>query len=121
MAVPKILMRPIAASEVGQRLVDVAEGHPGGRLKDLAGPADERLVDLVRRMFNFDRVKRPTLEVALPGKYWRRAASGVLRGADDTARGSITFDQWLRGADHAPVEIPPAARYLGMSLPRTAS
>ena len=120
-AVPKILMRPIAASEVGQRLVDVAEGHPGGRLKDLAGPADERLVDLVRRMFNFDRVKRPTLEVALPGKYWRRAASGVLRGADDTARGSITFDQWLRGADHAPVEIPPAARYLGMSLPRTAS
>jgi uncharacterized protein YbjT (DUF2867 family) len=97
---PKILMRPIAASEVGQRLVDVAEGRPAGRLKDLAGPADERLVDLVRRMFNFDGVKRRTLEVTLPGKYWRGAASGVLRGADDTTRGSITFDEWLRGPDH---------------------
>jgi uncharacterized protein YbjT (DUF2867 family) len=99
-AVPKMLLRPIAASEVGQRLVDIAEGHPAGRLRDLAGPRDEVLVDMVRRMFHFDGVKRHTFQVALPGKYWRGAASGVLRGAEDATRAGVTFDEWLQGPDH---------------------
>lgn len=99
-AVPKILMRPVAASEVGRRLIDVAEGHPAGRVRDLAGPRDEVLIDMVRRMFDFDGVKRRTFQVALPGKYWRGARSGALRGGADATQAGITFDEWLQGPDH---------------------
>ena len=103
--IPKILLRPVAAREVAARLVDVAEHEPVGRAEDFVGPADERLVDLVRRMFAFDGVTRPALEVPLPGKYWRACASGVLRGTADAEQGQITFDQWLRSADHAQVSL----------------
>ena len=99
-AVPKILMRPVAAREVGARLVEIAEGAPIGRAADLAGPNDESLVDLVRRMFAFDGAKRRAIELSLPGKYWRGAASGQLRGDGGALHGRISFDEWLAGDDH---------------------
>jgi hypothetical protein len=99
-AVPKILVRPVAAREVGMRLVEIAEGAPIGRATDLAGPKDERLVELVRRMFAFDRSRRRAIELSLPGKYWRGSASGRLRGDDGASRGRISFDDWLASDDH---------------------
>lgn len=101
--IPKILLRPVAAREVAARLVDVAEHEPAGRVSDFVGPADERLVELVRRMSVHDGTGRPTIEVRLPGKYWRACASGVLRGDGDAVRAEITFDQWLHSADHTQV------------------
>jgi hypothetical protein len=100
--VPKMPIRPVAAREVAGRLVDVVEAGPGGRQPDLVGPTDERLVDMVRRMFAHDGVTQRPMEVRLPGKYWRQAASGVLRGTPrDVIVGRITFDEWLRSADHS--------------------
>jgi uncharacterized protein YbjT (DUF2867 family) len=99
-AVPKILMRPVAAREVGRRLVDIAEAGPIGRATDLAGPNDERLVELVRRMHAFDGAKRRAIELSLPGKYWRGSASGLLRGDGGAQRGRIGFDDWLASDDH---------------------
>jgi uncharacterized protein YbjT (DUF2867 family) len=98
--VPRMPMRPIAAREVGTALARLAVGAPAGRVRDLAGPRDERLVDLVRRMLAFDGVRRRSLEVRLPGRYWRAAASGVLRGGPDAASVGPDFDTWLRSADH---------------------
>lgn len=98
--VPKILMRPVAAREVARALVDAAEAGPSGRIPDLVGPSDEVLADLVRRMLRYDGVRRPVIEVSLPGEYWRSARSGALRGEADAHRGRITFDQWLRSPDH---------------------
>lgn len=99
-AVPKMLMRPVAARDVGTRLVDLAEGQPVEYATDLAGPRDEVLIDMVRRMFVFDGVKRHCFPLALPGKIWRSAASGSLRGNRDAERGNIGFDEWLTSSDH---------------------
>jgi uncharacterized protein YbjT (DUF2867 family) len=98
--VPKFLMRPVAAREVADRLIDVVEAGPGGRVKDLRGPADERLITLVRRMFEFDGTKRRAVEFSSPGGFARGAASGVLRGSADAQSGRVSFDQWLRSPDH---------------------
>ncbi|MFS0895580.1 SDR family oxidoreductase [Microbacterium sp. 179-I 3D3 NHS] len=100
--VPKTLTRPVAAREVGAHLVDVAEGAPSDRARDLVGPRDESLADMVRRMFAHDGTRRAVIEVRFPGAYGRGLASGELRGGSgrDTAR--TTFDEWLR-TDHTPV------------------
>ncbi|MEV4737016.1 MULTISPECIES: SDR family oxidoreductase [unclassified Microbacterium] len=97
---PKILMRPVAAREVGEHLVRVAEGGAAGRAADLVGPRDEVLADVARRQLAFDGVRRPVVEVRLPGVYGRGLASGSLRGGADAVRGRITFDEWLRSEDH---------------------
>lgn len=96
---PKTLMRPVAAREVGEHLVIVAEGGPAGRAVDLVGPRDERLADLARRMLAFDGSRQKVWEIRLPGAYGRGLASGVLRGAEPRREGSVTFDDWLRAGD----------------------
>ncbi|HEY0374535.1 MAG TPA: NAD(P)H-binding protein [Amnibacterium sp.] len=93
--VPAGLLRPIAASEVAERLVQAAEDGPGGRLRDLAGPRDERQADLVRRVALAEGEPVRLIEVRLPGAYWRAQRSGVLCGGPDADRGTITFEAWL--------------------------
>ena len=99
---PKLLMRPVAAREVGEHLVRVAEGAPAGRASDLVGPRNEVLADVARRQLAFDGVRRRVLGVRLPGAYGRGLASGSLRGGADALQGRITFDEWLRGDDRLP-------------------
>ncbi|WP_455903868.1 SDR family oxidoreductase [Microbacterium sp.] len=99
---PKLLMRPVAAREVGEHLVRVAEGAPAGRASDLVGPRNEVLADVARRQLAFDGVRRRVLGVRLSGAYGRGLASGSLRGGADALQGRITFDGWLRGDDHLP-------------------
>ncbi|MFB4349944.1 SDR family oxidoreductase [Microbacterium sp. CR_7] len=98
--VPKLLMRPVAAREVGAHLVRVAEGGAVERARDLVGPRDEVLVDVARRQLAFEGRRRAVLEVRLPGAYGRGLASGSLRGDAGALRGRITFDEWLRSVDH---------------------
>jgi uncharacterized protein YbjT (DUF2867 family) len=94
--VPKMLLRPVAASEVAERLLDLAESAPAGRVTDLVGPRAETLIDMVRQAFAHDGTKRHPISVSLPGKYWRAARSGVLRGTADSIEGRLTFGQWLQ-------------------------
>jgi uncharacterized protein YbjT (DUF2867 family) len=93
--VPTMPVRPVAASEVAARLLDLAETGPSGRVTDLVGPRDETLLDLVRRQFARDGVTRRAVGVTLPGRYFRACASGVLRGGADAVVGRQTFDEWL--------------------------
>ena len=97
--IPKALMRPVAAREVGEHLVRVAESGPVTRATDLVGPRNEVLADLARRQLSFDGSRRVVLEVRIPGAYGSGLASGALRGSEDALVASITFDEWLRG-DH---------------------
>lgn len=93
--VPKMLLRPIAAREVAARLVDLAEAAPAGRVTDLVGPRDETLIGMVRRTLAHDGTRRTPISVRLPGRYWRAAASGRLRGTGNSIEGTVPFDQWL--------------------------
>lgn len=97
---PKLLMRPVAAREVGAHLVRVAEGGAVGRAQDLVGPREEVLADLARRQLASEGSRRRVLEMRLPGAYGRGLASGSLRGGPDALRGSTGFDEWLRSGDH---------------------
>jgi uncharacterized protein YbjT (DUF2867 family) len=93
--VPAGVLRPVAASEVADRLVRAVEAGPGGRLRDLAGPKDERLSEMVERFAAAEGDPVRPVEIRLPGTYWRSMRSGVLRGGPDADRGLITFEEWL--------------------------
>ena len=97
---PKCLMRPVAAREVGLHLVDIAEGRPLERAADLVGPRNEVLADLARRQIAFDGLKKLVLEFPLPGTFGRGMASGDLRGKGEALVGETTFDDWLESHDH---------------------
>ncbi|OAN42764.1 SDR family oxidoreductase [Microbacterium sp. H83] len=92
---PTLLMRPVAAREVGEHLVRVAEAGPVGRAQDIVGPRDEILVDVARRQVAADGIRRAVLQLRLPGAYGRGLASGSLRGTPDALQGELTFDDWL--------------------------
>src|SRR5699024_10913951 len=47
---PRMPTRPVAAREVGEHLVRIAEAGPAGRAPDLGGPEDHALADTIRRM-----------------------------------------------------------------------
>lgn len=98
---PTLRMRPVAAREVGEHLVRVAEAGAAGRARDLVGPGDEVLADVARRQLAFDGVRRAVVGVRLPGAYGRGLASGSLRGGPDALQGAVTFDEWLRSEGRA--------------------
>ena len=93
---PRLLARPVAAREVGEHLVRVAEAAPAGRARDLVGPEEHTLADMIRRLYAHDGSPRRVLEMRFPGAYGRGLASGSLRG-DPTSDlvGETTFAQWL--------------------------
>jgi uncharacterized protein YbjT (DUF2867 family) len=97
---PRMLSRPVAAREVAEHLVDIAEDGPARRAADLIGPEDHTLAAMIRRQNAHDGISRRVLEMRLPGTYWRGLASGALRGDPATARiGEMTFEQWLDSED----------------------
>ncbi len=96
---PTTLTRPVAAREVGEHLVRIAEGAPAGRVADLVGPRDEVLADMIRRMYRHDGIRRAVVQVRFPGAYGRGLASGELRGDVSRTTATTTFEQWL-AADH---------------------
>lgn len=100
---PTAPMRPVAAREVGEHLVAVAEGGPVGRATDFVGPRDEELADLARRQLAYEGIRRRVWEVTLPLTYTRGLASGALRGGPDRIEARITFDDWLASEDHRPL------------------
>lgn len=47
--VPPLLVQPVAASDVGRVLAEIATGTPRNRVLELAGPETQDLVDMARR------------------------------------------------------------------------
>lgn len=89
--VPRMLSQPVAAREVAEALVDLAEAGPSGRVADLAGPERHDMVELARRVAGGRRV----VPVRLPGAAGKAMRSGALCPTGDGPRGTITFDAWL--------------------------
>ncbi|MBN9607432.1 MAG: NAD(P)H-binding protein [Actinomycetales bacterium] len=99
---PTALIRPVAAAEVAEALVDLAEGDPVGRARDLVGPHDERLADLMRRVLRHRAAtgtgrRRLVVEAPLPGDQGRVFRSGSLRGGPEARHGRVSFEEWLAG------------------------
>ncbi|MBD1842657.1 NAD(P)H-binding protein [Cyanobacteria bacterium FACHB-63] len=78
MLIPKgFLLQPIQASEVADRLVELALSKPAGRVSDIGGPEVWTAADLARAYFKAEGRKRKVVEVATPGKIAQAFRTGA--------------------------------------------
>lgn len=91
---PKMRTQPIAAREVAAHLVTLAEAGPAGYARELAGPREESLVDMIR---GYARVRgREWIPaISLPGAFGRAQRSGVLLPHESALLGIQTYAEWL--------------------------
>ena len=93
--VPAMRSQPIAARTVAERLVELAVAAPQGRVPDVAGPAEHRMADLVRRLAEAKGWAGPVLELPIPGHWGRALRDGtILPGPTAELRGP-GFADWL--------------------------
>ena len=93
--VPKMVSQPVAAREVGERLVTLAEGRPAGRPADLAGPEELRMADMVRAYAEAIGAKGPILEVPLPGGFGTALRDGTILPGPSADHGVQTYADWV--------------------------
>ena len=95
---PRMRTQPIAAREVASHLVDLAEGRPRGRARDLAGPHEESLVAMVRaygRAIGRPATRWRVPAVSLPGAFGRWQRDGSALPGPDATLGVQTFAEWV--------------------------
>lgn len=92
--VPKMRMQPVAAAEVGRALAELAADTPTPMIQ-LAGPREESLPDLARRLLRVRGSRRPVVPVRLPGKGGKAMATGGNLPTGEYRRGVQTFEEWL--------------------------
>jgi uncharacterized protein YbjT (DUF2867 family) len=93
--VPRMLSQPIAAAEVAEALVDLAEAGPSGRVPDLAGPEPLQMVELSRQVSRARGLGRRVVGLHVPGAMGKGLRSGGLLPTTDGPRGRQTFAEWL--------------------------
>jgi uncharacterized protein YbjT (DUF2867 family) len=93
--VPTMRSQPIAAAEVAEVLVEIALGEPRGLDRELGGPQEENMADMVRRYLAATGQKRPVLEVPLPGSWGGALRDGTLLTAPGARLARQTFAEWL--------------------------
>ena len=89
----KARLQPIAPEVVAARLAEVAQGDPGGRVADIAGPEVRTLTELAAA---WRRAGHRGLPLRIPtiGKIGRPIGEGALCDPD-AAAGGPTFAEWL--------------------------
>lgn len=94
-AMPRMRLQPVAAAEVGSALARLATQPPVGIAPDLAGPEVLRMADMARRLFRSSGVRRPVIEIPLPGAFGRALRDGSILPGPSATLGIQTFDEWL--------------------------
>lgn len=93
--VPKMRSQPIAVSEVAAHLCVLATGDPQNMAPELAGPREESVVDMTRRLIRRRGQHRLVLPVRLPGPPGKAMANGALLPQHPGPRGRQTYADWL--------------------------
>ncbi|KQM17910.1 3-beta hydroxysteroid dehydrogenase [Plantibacter sp. Leaf171] len=99
--VPTMTSQPVAAHEVAERLVELAEGEPQGRPADLAGPEALRMSAMVKAYTAARGIRGPVIEIPLPGGFGKAMRDGTTLAGPDAQRGVQTFAQWIDGLRQA--------------------
>lgn len=92
---PHARTRPIAAREVGEQLVRLAEQPAGGHVRELAGPREEDLAEMIRGLARARGHRGPVLAVRLPMKGMAEMRAGGMLPTGDAVLGRQTFAEWL--------------------------
>ncbi|QEO13785.1 NAD(P)H-binding protein [Agromyces intestinalis] len=92
---PTARTQPVAADDVAARLVDLAEGEPAGRVADLAGPREEQLVDMVRKVAAARGLRGPVVPITVPGKQMAAMRRGDVLAGPGAQLTTLSFDEWL--------------------------
>ena len=87
--------QPVSIIEVAQRLVDLAEASPAGRARDLAGPREEDLAEMMRSWARHTGRAGRMPAISLPGAFGRAMRDGSMLPDEDADRGTVTFTDWL--------------------------
>ncbi len=103
--VPPLLLQPVAASDVGEVLAEIAVGAPQGRARDLAGPEPQDFVDMARRTLAARGESIRLIPSWRSGLFGAEAAGEVMLPGPDARLASTTFDAWL-----AAQRVPATAR-----------
>ncbi|WES64207.1 SDR family oxidoreductase [Microbacter sp. GSS18] len=92
---PRARIQPIAAADAAARLALLAGAPAAGRTRDVAGPREERLDDMVRDYARAARHRGWLPSVSVPGAQMKGMRAGlVLPGADAELVGP-PFAEWL--------------------------
>jgi uncharacterized protein YbjT (DUF2867 family) len=94
-AIAPLLLQPVAASDVGVVLAEVAAGAPQGRAPDLAGPEPQDMVDMARRTFAVRGESITLIPTWHSGVFGLEMAGDVLLAGPGARLGPTTFDEWL--------------------------
>jgi uncharacterized protein YbjT (DUF2867 family) len=92
---PRMRTQPIAAREVAEHLVSVAEAPPAGRARELGGPREERLVDMVRAVARHRGSRAWVPAIPFPGATGRAQRDGSLLPGRDAVLGTQPYAEWL--------------------------
>jgi uncharacterized protein YbjT (DUF2867 family) len=92
--VPPLLVQPVAASDVGDVLAELATGPPHSGTIDLAGPEPQDLVDMARRTLDA-RGQTIRLLPTWDGAFGVEMAGNVLLPGPSARIAPTTFDDWL--------------------------
>jgi uncharacterized protein YbjT (DUF2867 family) len=93
--IPRMRTQPVAVREVAQHLAHLAGQEPQKMAPELAGPCEESLSSMVRRLQHARGQHRPIVPLWIPGAGPRAMAKGGLLPDQPGPRGKQTFDEWL--------------------------
>ena len=88
--------QPVEATEVAERMAELALGQPSGLVPDLAGPKIYTVAELVKPYLSAADKRRPLVPVHIPGQAARTLRAGANL-APDLAVGKRTWEEFLAG------------------------
>ena len=92
---PRARVQPIAAREVGEHLAALAAGAPQGRARDLGGPREEKLDEMVRAFARRTGKRGWIPSINLPGVQMKGMRAGLALPGPDAEFGHEGFADWL--------------------------
>ena len=88
---PRMRCQPVAAREIAERLIQLVQAGPSGRVPDLGGPHEEQMVDMVRAYKAATGATGWILPVPFPGALGRALRDGSLIPGPGSDHGTQTY------------------------------
>jgi uncharacterized protein YbjT (DUF2867 family) len=90
-----LLLQPVAEEEVAERLCEMVQAGPSGRLPDMGGPQVYTTGELAQIWLKQRGMRRAIIPLRLPGKMVRALRQGG-NTCPEQAIGRISWDAWLQ-------------------------